>query len=214
MKALVKSEAHIEKERLDRPILFYKIGVLGCAPLDFCETLAEEYDTSLVSSDRIRKELMDARDAEGLDPVRAQNINSRDIKRVVSKRTSELLEKDGDVVLDIFCNTENSRKFPLDLVKSAGALTIALWINTPFRLALERVTEWTEHDAFIIPRSRWKIPPVQAAKAMMSHVEWPSHEEGVDWVFSLDGTGDTQNMLDQFDDGLVAAGLIDRYEID
>jgi hypothetical protein len=53
---------------------------------------------------------------------------------------------------------------------------------------------------------------VIAAKGMMNNVKWPQHE-GIDYVFNLDGTTDTEGLLDQFNGKLEHFGIADRYEL-
>jgi predicted kinase len=191
--------------------MIFKIGVLGCAPLDMPERLADEYDADFVSSDLIRAELMEEDERAGGAKSPPRDIDTRRIKDILMARAGETLAEGRDVVLDMFFNTTNSRRLPLSLARKTGAVTLALWINTPFSVAMGRVQQWTEEDAFVVPVSKWSIPPTKAAKAMMGHVVWPSHE-GIDYVFNLQGSNDTSGILDQFEAELESSGLSDRYE--
>jgi predicted kinase len=197
----------LSQQSAEKPMLIFKIGVLGCTPLDMPARLAEEFGARLVSSDAIRKEMIDERDAGGMPPVQAQRIDSKKLRRVQAARASSELRNNHDVMMDIFYNTPNSRRVPLEICERVGAVSVALWINTPFELAIRRVEEWTAADSFVTPVSRWEIPPVQAAKTMMNHVEWPQHE-GIDHVFNLDGTAGTVALIDQFEAHMQRTGLI------
>jgi predicted kinase len=198
----------LDSQTLAKPLLIFKIGVLGCAPLDFPELLAEQYNAEFLSSDLVRKAIIDEREAQG-DNSRSVKINK--IRGILRSRAEPILTDGEDVVLDMFVNGIKTRQFPVGLAQSTGALTLALWINTPFQTAIQRVEQWAEDDAFPIPVAKWDIHPVDAAKTMMSGVAWPQHE-GIDFVFNLDGTTDTEGLLMQFDDKLEHFGLADRYE--
>lgn len=200
----------LDEETLAKPLLIFKIGVLGCAPLDFTQALADEYDAEFLSSDLVRRSIMDENEAQGHS---ARNINVKRIRGILGAQAGPVLSAGDDVVMDMFINVPNSRRFPLGLAKDTGALTLALWINTPFNTAAERVTQWTGEDAFPIPIAKWDIPPIAAARTMMKHVVWPQHE-GIDFVFNLRGEADTDGLLEQFDEKLERFGLSDRYEPD
>lgn len=199
----------LDDETLGKPLVIFKIGVLGCAPLDFPEALATEYGAEFLSSDSVRKAITDERKAQGSPSLQ---VDTRRIRGILGAQAEPLLLDGTDVMLDMFMNGAKSRKFPTGLAKSTGALTLALWVNTPFQTALARVEQWAEEDAFVIPVAEWEVPPVVAAKGMMSNVKWPQHE-GIDYVFNLDGTTDTDGLLDQFDAALEQFGLADRYEL-
>jgi predicted kinase len=144
----------LDNETLDKPLLIFKIGVLGCATLDFPVALADRYDAELLSSDYIRKSVLDNRRAQGNNSLK---VDIRRIREIMGAQAEPLLTNDSDVVLDMFINGTKSREFPIDLARRTGALTLALWINTPFKKALARVEQWTEDDAFVIPISQWEV---------------------------------------------------------
>ncbi|HSW75200.1 MAG TPA: AAA family ATPase [Candidatus Saccharimonadales bacterium] len=185
---------------VDRPLIVYKVGVLGCAPLEFFDTLADQYGMGFVSSDEIRSELMQ----EQAGPVRMNKIWAR-----VAKETAANLADGKDTAVDMFFNALKSRRQPQRLAKEAGGLSMALWINTPYRLAKNRVEQWTEEDAFVVPVRQWDIPPVQATKTMINHIVGPANGEA-DYVFKLNGDTDTDGLLEQFDEQMAAHGLLDE----
>ncbi len=198
----------LDDKTLEKPLLIFKIGVLGCAPLEFPEVLADEYDAELLSSDLVRKAIMEQKEAEG---SKSRNIDVKRIRNVLGAQAEPILSAGDDVVLDMFVNGPRTREFPVRLAETTGALTLALWVNTPFQTAIDRVKQWTEEDAFPIPVAKWNVPPIAAAKAMMSNVVWPQHE-GIDFVFNLRGETDTDGLLEQFDAKLEHFGLADRYD--
>jgi predicted kinase len=204
-------EGGLSPEVLDKPLLIFKIGVLGCAPLDMPSTLAEEYGAQFFSSDLIRKELMDARDAEGGRPARPQDIDVKQIRRVLEERATPMLSEGEDVVVDMFFNTRKSRQHVLNLARNTGALTLALWINTPFSLGRKRVKQWAEQGSFSVPVDRWARSPMAVVRSMINDIEPPT-QEGIDFIFNLHGMADTVGMLHQFDDKLEQSGLAARYE--
>jgi predicted kinase len=208
--------SRIEVERfsasLDDPLLIFKVGVLGCAPMDLMSELADSYGAEYLASDVVRIDLVGEREEEGMPATQARKVDTREIKDRLAEGARAALADDQDVVLDMFCNTANSRRMPIDLAQEAGAKSIALWFNTPFSLAKQRVVQWTEEGAFLIPVGEWEVPPIVAAKRMMRHVERPSEIEGLDYVFDLKGIGETDAILDQYEARLSEAGLLGQYE--
>ena len=198
----------LDEETLAKPLLIFKIGVLGCAPLDFTQVLASEYDAEFLSSDLVRKTITDERETQGNN---SKYVDVKRIRSILGTQAEPILSAGDDVVMDMLINGTKTREFPKGLARNTGALTLALWINTPFDTAIQRVEQWTKEDAFPIPVAEWEVPPIAAAKGMMRNVIWPQHE-GIDFVFNLRGETDTDGLLEQFDEKLEHFGLADRYE--
>ena len=203
-RAAANREARFQAS-LDNPLLVFKVGVLGCAPLHLMEEIAETYDADYFSSDETRLEIME----EGEDD--SPSVDTREIRERIVSGASAALADDRDVVIDMFFNSANSRRVPIDLAQEMGATSIALRTNAPYGLACERVEKWTEEDGFLIPVKQWEVPPIVAAKRMMDSVEYPSELEGIDYVFGVNGARDTEAILNQYETHLERAGLMGRY---
>lgn len=200
---------------LDRPLLIFKAGILGCAPLDLMDELADSYGAAFFSSDETRADLMAGREGQDIEdaaPHQARRISTRVIQDRVLKGARGALNDEKDVVIDMFFNTPGSRRKPIKLAQEAGAMTIALHAHAPFSLIRKRVKEWTKKGDFLIPAKDWEVPPIVAAQKMMYQVDRPSQHEGIDYVFNLDGTGSTEEILEKYEADLEACGLLARYE--
>jgi|GEM_PF-1046949 len=195
-----------------KPLIIYKVGVLGCAPINFMQKLAEDYNWPISSSDVIRKKMIAERDAaarnEGRPVNRAPNIKSQTIRNRIKSQIAGPLREGQDVVIDMFCNNARTREWPTALAQQFGATTVALCMDTNYEKALERVKIWTAQDAFIVPRSRWEVSPVRAVLGMMGTTEWPTSAEPIDYVFDLDGSQGNEQMLAEFGAKMREAGLI------
>ncbi len=201
----------IERQDLDKPLLLYKVGMLGSVPLDFMSKLADLYDMSYVSSDIIRQTLVEAREVQGMKPDRARNLSGSAVRNVVERQTREYLGANEDLALDSFSNTPKSRGIILDIAQRSGGLAIGLAFDTPLKLALDRVEAWSEADEFVIPTNEWSIPPMTAAKEISRHLQLPTAEEqGL--FFMLDGSVGTKQLLEQTQAYFHASGLMQRFE--
>ncbi len=195
------------------PLLFFKVGALGAAPLDFPKALSEEFHTKFVSSDRVRNEALSLQN----EKLTGRRL-SRFVSTTLSQRIQEALMSDpgdtsGDVVADIFYNSELTRnKGPIKIAQAAGALTVALNIITPPKLIETRVKTWTRLGSFEVPIEDWDVLPIVAARGMMQHVIRPQPHETLDYIFELDGDTGTDGLIKQVDDLLVENGLLEADE--
>lgn len=195
---------HTPRFDASNPMLIFKVGILGTCPLDFPEALAEDMDAQFLSSDRIRLEI-----ADSISDFRHHPNYLRAIRSTIMDRALPMLEKGDDVVLDMFFNTRKSRVFPIEMAEMALASSVVLDIHAPFATALERVEIWTAEDAFEIPASEWNVPPIAVAKGMMGHIQRP-RDEGIDYLFRIDGSADTASMIGETYEHLERHGLIDE----
>lgn len=193
-------------EVVEKPLLIYKAGALGDTPLDFYRQLADEYEAAYVSSDEIRRDLM-AGGITGVGAPRNPKSIMRSIRSIGRERTRNALEEGDDVVLDMFVNSPRTRYELTRLAHSSGALTVAVVAHTPFEVAIGRVREWTRNDAFVIPVADWDIPPEQAARTMMKGFQPLDPDEEIDYTVNLTGIMSTDQLVEHFDQHLVALGL-------
>lgn len=194
----------------DRPLLLFKIGVLGSAPLDFPEELAKTYDIPMISSDEIRKDIIDQNDAAGMSKWKAQRVPLRRIQNIVRAEARASLEDNEDLVIDMFANSPRSREPICDIANSTNAIAVGLWANASYKTVMDRVTDWTQQGSFVVPIDRWEVTPAFAAESMMRHVRPSSRDEGV-YSFYLDGEADTDGLLEQVEGYFHRTGLIDRF---
>lgn len=197
-------------DHADRPLVLFKVGVLGSMPLDFPEELAKAYDMPMISSDEIRKDLIDQNDEAGMPKQRAQNIKLQRIQRIVRTEARESLRDNEDLMIDMFANSPRSRESIQNIAEDTGAIAIGLWANTSYATVMNRVTEWTESDGFVVPIDRWERQPDVIAKGMMRHVEPPTRNEGM-YSFYLDGEADTDGLLGQVESYFHRTGLMSRF---
>lgn len=108
----------------------------------------------------------------------------------------------------MFHNEPESRRRTQEIAENAGANTVALNIHTPFKVARERVKEWTVEGKFTIPTDQWTIPPEKLARSMMSSLERPNKDEA-DYIFNIYGVGEVDDLLDRFEKRMIENDLID-----
>jgi len=209
MLSFEQSLQHAPRIDGDKPLLIYKVGILGSAPLDFMPELAKKYAMPYVSSDKIRHDLMVERQAQGMSPAMAQDVQSRSVQHAVHRQAGRHLAEGGDVVVDMFVNNPKGRTSMHNIAQRRGGLAIGLVLNTPMQQALERVEAWTEAEEFEPPVNRWPHPPMSITRAMGRHIVRPQRSEG-GLFLDVDGTGTTQDLLDQVEAHFHAADLKGR----
>ena len=192
----------------NKPLLVFKVGILGCVPLDMPARLAEEFDMKFVSSEEVHKQIVEQGLADGLPVEKATKFSSNRQRRILVSQATEHLTGGHDVMMDVFYNKQNTRRVPLDLCERMGAASIALTFDVSLDQAMKRVQQWTEDGEFKLPVSYWRVPPYQATLASRKHLEWPS-QEGIDYVFRMNGGNDTDDLLDQFERHMRWADLAD-----
>ena len=208
---MTKFEGENYHNPLNRKLAIYKVGILGSSPLDFMEELSSGIGAGYVSSDKVRKELLDKRDEVGMSPKKAQHIDMRRIQEILEKRSLSLLENDDSLVIDMFMNSIRSREFAEVIARESGSLAIALCLRTSRRVAYNRVDKWAKNDEFIIPVNRWNQHPIVAAKEMAKHVTYPTLNESPDYIIDIDGSDETQYLVDQVKESLdnIASNIAD-----
>lgn len=184
---------------LSRPLVIFKIGILGCMPIDTPELIADEYDAYYIESEIVRDRLMFEDLQQGI--IRSENYYHRPnrVNNKLIEIVASVLKDGDDVIIDKFYNTQESREKPLDLARKAGALSVALLVHTSGNIIDKRVSNWTLDDAFPIPVSEWAVAPAQRVHNMRRHLQLPSHDEGIDFVFPINGNTDSDGILRQFD---------------
>jgi predicted kinase len=196
----------------DNPLLIFKIGMLGSAPLDMTARLAEAYDTRIVSSDHIRNEIAEAREAEGMEPRAAQRVKFGEISNEMIARSQTHLEAGDDVMVDMFYNARDTRKTLLDMGRQVGATSLALCVSVRPAVAYQRVREWMKQDDSA-SFSRWSVSPLVTAKKMAHSVVWPKRErEGIDHIVWLAGDEGTDSILNQYEGYLRRVGLTEQTD--
>lgn len=204
-------EQHVDQmpvPDLEKPLLIFKIGILGCVPLDMSMKLAEKYGAMYISSETARHSLIDKYKAAGVTYQPSKLNNDRIISREVKELAKPALYDRADVVLDKFYITPNTRANPIELARRTGALTVALSIITPFDIIYNRVERWVNEDSFDTPLSEWQEHPMARMRNMKRKLQRPERcLPETDYVFNIDGSTDTEGILYQFDDKLEFFGL-------
>ena len=193
---------------LSGSLIVFKIGILGCLPLDAFKYIAESYDDSAyIESDTVRGQLILKDQQRGITRgdhyyERANRVNDK-----IIDIAAPILKDGDDVFIDKFYNTQGSRVRPLDLARNLGALSVALIINTPYDVIDRRVREWIQHDVFPTPVAEWAVPPLQRVRNMKHHIQAPKHDEAIDYEFLINGNTDDDGILEQFDELYQQHGL-------
>jgi len=194
-----------ETER--QPLLFYKVGGLGAAPLGFDEAFAREFSAAYFSSNSIRQALISRHEAEGMPET---PIESRYVNKELVAQAAPILTKGSDVVVDMCFNSPNSRRrTPIQLARRAGALPIALSIRAPKEVIEARVQQWTEEDTLGKPLADWTISPLAVVDHGLRSVVWPDLGKEQGLAFRLDGSGGVDDIIGQIEERLIRQGLAD-----
>jgi predicted kinase len=191
---------------LNKPVLYFKIGMLGSVPLDFGEAIARNFGAIRLSSEEIRKTMKTRASAQG----KTRPVHTSDIRRVLARQATIHLEDTQDVMADMFFNKVRSRQLPVDTAKNAGGLSLALSIKLPISVALSRVEQWVEEDAFGLPVTEWDVHPMRLAKGMIGNIDRPQRER-IDYVLHLDGDAETPALINQVEAQLDKHGLLVDY---
>lgn len=186
------------------PLLFFKVGLLGSAPLEFGQSLADTWGLARPSTQQINARIRERREVNSS----TREVTQQDMAKQLGREIAPLLQGGGNVMADVFFNTPVSRaRTPIRLARDAGALLIALDIETPVSVIRQRVKAWTEEDRL---GSLANVPsPTDVVFASLDILQSPTRKEDIDYIFHLDGTAEMPELL-----GCIEAGLQANYLIE
>jgi hypothetical protein len=194
-------------EAQEQPLLFFKVGVFGGTPKGFAEEFAEEFKLDRFTSNSVREAIISQRVAKGDSDksILASVISARLVEQV-----GRSLADGKDAMLDMFFNTPKRRSVvPIHVAHRAGALSVALNIDTPFPIVEDRIQRSIKEGTLSVPLEEWSVHPVGAAKNMASTKLSPKSDEDIGLIINIDGSGDVESLLDQIEAGLMTANLAD-----
>jgi predicted kinase len=111
-------------------IVYLMIGVQGAGKSTWARANAKRLRARILASDAIRNEL----EAQGID---ATNEGDR-VFAIVEERLSKLLARGQNVIVDATHARRRWRARELTVARTHGARLIAVWLDAPLELALER----------------------------------------------------------------------------
>jgi hypothetical protein len=191
----------------DKPILFFKVARIGALPKKFGQVLGDEFGVEIFSVPQMRAEIEKERQESQDD----REVTQRHINSYMRRQAASALRAGNDAFPEVALNVPNSReRMAVKTAQRSGAFSVALNIETPFNVAKDRVERWTREDSFDKPLSDWRIPPIVILELGLNDITIPeAGEEGVDFIFNLDGSEPAEGIMDQIDRHLVNHGLID-----
>lgn len=112
------------------PSVYFLIGVQGAGKSTWARANAKRLRAVVLASDAIRNEL----EAQGVD---ATNEGDR-VFAMVEERLGKLLAQGRNVIVDATHARRRWRERELAVARTHSAKRIAVWLDVPFTLALER----------------------------------------------------------------------------
>lgn len=181
-----------------RPMVFFKVGAMGGAPLHFTGLLAERLNAELYSSEKVRLMLREQR----LSRDNWEEVQSSDIHARISQLAMPQLRAGKSVVLDMFFNSRTTRsRVPIPLARDTGSIAVALNLETPKDLIIQRVTRMINLDQAGMPMSEWnrlgKNPLQSAIQMYDNHTFAYIDEPGLDVALDIDGSANATEMIDE-----------------
>lgn len=170
------------------PQVFFSVGVLGSASLDFMSRVSERYDTEYFSFQDAQERVLDDMDNLNLEP-KVEEVWDEVSDRLYYEAEGAL-KNGSDVVLDFYYHRRSDRREICDLAAKYGATTIGLVVTTPYAQCSERVRQWANEGKFTVPAERWpRQSPNRTLDFMKETVEWPKAElDQLDYAFRIKGT--------------------------
>ena len=110
--------------------VYFMIGVQGSGKSTWARTNAKRLQAKILASDAVRNELED----QGID---ATNEGDR-VFAIVEERLGKLLARGHNVIVDATHARRRWRARELAVARTRGARLIAVWLDVPLALALER----------------------------------------------------------------------------
>jgi predicted kinase len=112
------------------PSVYFMVGVQGSGKSTWAGANANRLNAVVLASDAIRNEL----EAQGID---ATNEGDR-VFALVEERLGKLLAQGRNVIVDATHARRRWRERELAVARAHGAKAIAVWLDAPLALALER----------------------------------------------------------------------------
>jgi predicted kinase len=112
------------------PSVYFMIGVQGSGKSTWARTNAKRLRARILASDAVRNEL----EEQGID---ATNEGDR-VFAIVEERLGKLLTQGRNVIVDATHARRRWRERELRVARQQGAKLIAVWLDVPLALALER----------------------------------------------------------------------------
>lgn len=202
-----------ETNYIESPLLYFKIGVIGCLPLGFSEELAQNFDAIRVSTDLHRLAYINTHsDVIEKDDLVGYINRPVTFRSKLLRQTDELIRQNNDVIVDDFFNYPDSRRPLKEVSLSTGALMVALNVTTSLGVIYDRLYTWIGRGDFELPITYRKVLPVLEAKRSLQNIskrQRPSgrNNEGVHHIIDLDGNNEVHELLNQVRDYLIDQDL-------
>ncbi len=111
-------------------VVYFMIGVQGSGKSTWARANARRLRAKILSSDAVRNEL----EAQGID---ATNESDR-VFAILEERLGAMLKRGRNVIVDATHARRRWRERELVVARTYGAKVIAVWLDVPLPLALER----------------------------------------------------------------------------
>lgn len=192
------------------PLVFFKVGLLGSAPNSFPYELAQSIGAHLTSSGAVLAKVQERFwvAGEGQPHVNRDKMRLKmgdDVRQALRKR-------EGHVVVNKFYNSTKTRRELGKIAHAHTSRTVALNLHTSLEAAQERMQRWTAEDhSESIGHSLSDADSQRLLEQMVTNVSMARiGEEGLDFVFDLEGEATTPELIDQVRDYMRDDGLIER----
>lgn len=174
----------------EAPLLFLKTGAPGAEPLYFYEALAQHFEATHLSYDKINLAL-----GEGV--LAATSTQRRKVRRNINGRAQAALRSGESVVYDRLLNQYDQRRSIYDTVAHPlGALPLVLCMKAPIDVIATRLRDRYSKDALPFPRHLVKDADslIGSATRRLSRLEQPMDTEP---HLILDGQRDVSELIAQ-----------------
>lgn len=159
---------------MEKGILCIMVGIPGSGKTTYAKKLVESMEASvLISSDDIRAELGDVNDMS----------KNKEVFAIMNQRVKDKLNNGYFVCYDATSLTKEVRKNLIDEMKLHCQSFVAVFINTPLEIALER------------NKSRDRVVPEDVIKDMFKKLQPPVIDEGFVSCRYLDENLETSNLF-------------------
>lgn len=141
-------------------LLVMMMGVPGSGKTHFARQLAATYPASRFNSDAIRRELWGSYEKYKWGSGDYDQKRDR-VFTLLGSRVKSALAAGQSVIRDYSQNTRRTRRSGYELADSLGILALAVWVQTPLELAIQRGSNRpNEADQFrFSPEYMQKISP-------------------------------------------------------
>jgi len=201
---LEQQRASVERS----PLLFIKVGLVGCTPIGFERQLATELGATYLNLDEIAGCIPEVTPQSDQSIEDAENERRKTAGIVMADLAVSRLVNGNNVMFDKFLNSPHNRARAKGIARRGGGRLIALNFKTPADVITERRLELQGLEQGSNGKIQSPTKEKQVVYSLLNRLHGVSSTEDIDRVITLTGRQDAERLSQNIRDSLVIGGLI------